>query len=173
VTIASLPESCVHRRWATVDGQPAATLERAHENLVGRPHRANAFRTKDINRRRDRDNGAIARSHGYDTLYATDHPAPSIKWLGGGGHIAHDPFSLLSFIAAATKTIRLDTSILVLPYRNPLLLARAIATLDVILGGLFPDRSEPADQTIEYFHELASIRVTWVAVPIPGRMFAE
>jgi probable F420-dependent oxidoreductase len=65
----------------------------------------------------------------------TDHPCPTGRWLDAGGHYAQDPFVLLSFVAAATRTLRVQTGILVLPYRNPFLTARAVATLDFLSGG--------------------------------------
>lgn len=65
----------------------------------------------------------------------TDHPAPSHNWLENGGHHAQDPFALLGMVAAATDNLRLQTGILVLPYRNPFITARAVATLDVFSGG--------------------------------------
>jgi probable F420-dependent oxidoreductase len=65
----------------------------------------------------------------------TDHPFPPHRWLYGGGHHALDPFVALSFAAAATSRLRLQTHILVLPYRNPFLAAKAIASLDVLSGG--------------------------------------
>src|SRR3546814_3326096 len=55
---------------------------------------------------------------GYDGGNVTDHPCPTGRWLDSGGHHAHDPFVLLSFVAAATTTFRLQTGILVLPYRT-------------------------------------------------------
>ena len=42
---------------------------------------------------------------------------------------------MLALVAAATSKIRLNTGILVLPYRNPFITARAVATLDVFSGG--------------------------------------
>jgi probable F420-dependent oxidoreductase len=42
---------------------------------------------------------------------------------------------MLALVAAATRTVRLQTGILVLPYRNPFITARAVATLDVFSGG--------------------------------------
>jgi probable F420-dependent oxidoreductase len=48
-----------------------------------------------------------------------------------------DPLVCLSFAAAATKTIRLATGILLLPEHNPLLVAKQAATLDVLSGGRF------------------------------------
>ncbi len=65
----------------------------------------------------------------------TDHPCPTGRWLDAGGHNAQDPFVMLSFVAAATATLTLHTGILVLPYRNPFITARAVATLDVFSGG--------------------------------------
>ena len=46
-----------------------------------------------------------------------------------------DPLIMLSYVAAATSTIRLGTSILILPQRNPVVLAKQVATLDVLSGG--------------------------------------
>jgi probable F420-dependent oxidoreductase len=72
---------------------------------------------------------------GFDACFVTDHPAPDIKWLAGGGHHALDPFVALSFAAAATTRLRVQTHILVLPYRNPLLTAKAVLSLDVLSAG--------------------------------------
>jgi alkanesulfonate monooxygenase SsuD/methylene tetrahydromethanopterin reductase-like flavin-dependent oxidoreductase (luciferase family) len=72
---------------------------------------------------------------GFDACYVTDHPAPAASFLEGGGHHALDPFVALSLAAAATERLRLHTNILVLPYRNPLLTAKAIASLDAVSGG--------------------------------------
>jgi probable F420-dependent oxidoreductase len=83
---------------------------------------------------------AVARSAegaGFDGMGFTDHPAPSQRWLDGGGHDALDPFVALSFCAAATERLRLIPNIVVLPYRNPFVVAKAAATLDVLSGGRF------------------------------------
>jgi probable F420-dependent oxidoreductase len=74
---------------------------------------------------------------GFDALGFTDHPAPSQKWLEGGGHDALDPFAALAFCAAVTERVKLMPNIIVLPYRNPFVLAKAIATVDVLSGGRF------------------------------------
>jgi probable F420-dependent oxidoreductase len=76
-----------------------------------------------------------AEDAGFDACFVTDHPAPDIKWLAGGGHHALDPFVALSFAAAATTQLRVQTHILVLPYRNPLLTAKSVLSLDVLSGG--------------------------------------
>jgi probable F420-dependent oxidoreductase len=46
-----------------------------------------------------------------------------------------DPLIWLSFVASATSTIRLGTGILILPQRNPVTLAKEVATLDRLSGG--------------------------------------
>jgi probable F420-dependent oxidoreductase len=78
-----------------------------------------------------------AESAGFDGLAFTDHPAPSHKWLKAGGHDALDPFVALSFVAAGTTDLRLIPNIVVLPYRNPFVLAKAAATIDALSGGRF------------------------------------
>lgn len=78
-----------------------------------------------------------AEAVGFDGFGFTDHPAPSQRWLDAGGHDSLDPFAALGFVAAATERIRLLPNIVVLPYRNPFLVAKAGATLDVLSGGRF------------------------------------
>ena len=68
---------------------------------------------------------------GFDMVGYTDHPAPSKKWLSSGGHPTYDPFGALCFVAGVTTKIRLMTYLAVLPYRNPLLLAKSVATVIV------------------------------------------
>jgi probable F420-dependent oxidoreductase len=72
---------------------------------------------------------------GFDACFVTDHPIPDERWLASGGHHTLDPFVALSFAAAATERIRLQTHVLILAYRNPFLTAKAVATLDVLSGG--------------------------------------
>src|SRR5215218_1933152 len=52
-----------------------------------------------------------------------------------GGGDALETFSILGVVAGATEKLRLVTSVLVLPYRNPVLTAKMIASLDVLSGG--------------------------------------
>ena len=47
----------------------------------------------------------------------------------------HDPLTVLTWAAACTERIGLGTSVLVAPYRPPVALARAIATLDALSEG--------------------------------------
>jgi len=76
-----------------------------------------------------------AEDAGFHSVVVTDHPSPTGRWLDHGGHAAQDPFVMLSFMAAATSRIQLQTGILVVPYRNPFIVARAVASLEAISNG--------------------------------------
>jgi probable F420-dependent oxidoreductase len=76
-----------------------------------------------------------AEGAGFDSIAFTEHPAPSQKWMAGGGHESFDPLTALALCAGVTDTILLQTYLLVLPYRNPFLAAKQAATLDLISGG--------------------------------------
>ncbi len=72
---------------------------------------------------------------GYDAISFSEHPAPSRKWLDAGGHESLDQTSALTFCAAVTSRVRLMTYLLVLPYHNPFLAAKALSTVDLLSGG--------------------------------------
>ena len=80
---------------------------------------------------------AAAEDAGFHGFGFTDHPAPSQRWLEAGGHDAVDPFVALGFAAARTTRLRLIPNIVVLPYRNPFVVAKSGATLDLLSGGRF------------------------------------
>lgn len=72
---------------------------------------------------------------GFHAGYVTDHPAPDDRWLAGGGHQALEPVTALSAVAVATTKLKVHTNVYVLPYRNPFLAAKGLASVDVISGG--------------------------------------
>ena len=80
---------------------------------------------------------ALAEAAGFDGISFTEHPAPGANWLTHGGHQTLDPFIALAFAAAATERLRLLTYLSVVPYRNPLLLAKSAASLDRLSNGRF------------------------------------
>jgi probable F420-dependent oxidoreductase len=84
-----------------------------------------------------REVAQAAEDAGFALLGYTDHPAPSARWLTTGGHPTFDPFVALGFAAAVTDRIGLMTYLAVLPYRNPLLLAKSVASVDRLSGGRF------------------------------------
>jgi probable F420-dependent oxidoreductase len=68
----------------------------------------------------------------YESTYPYD---PSGKMPGGPEASIPDPLIWLTWVAANSTTLRLATGILILPERNPLVLAKAVATLDNLSGG--------------------------------------
>jgi probable F420-dependent oxidoreductase len=88
-----------------------------------------------------------AEAAGFESIWTVDHvvvPAgytsrypydPSGKLPSGKESVFPDPLIWLSFVAACTSTIRLGTGILIVPERNPLVLAKELATLDGLSGG--------------------------------------
>lgn len=80
---------------------------------------------------------AAAEAAGFHGFGFTDHPAPTERWLNAGGHDAVDPFVAMGYAAATTTTLRLISNIVVLPYRNPFVVAKAGATLDLLSEGRF------------------------------------
>ena len=77
-----------------------------------------------------------AEAAGFDSLWAGEHIIlpdsstripPTYRYL--------NPLLALTYMAAHTKTIRLGTGVLLLPQHEPLLLAKELATLDVLSGG--------------------------------------
>ena len=84
---------------------------------------------------------------GYDALYAGDHilvpkdissPYPYSEggeYPGGPSGEAMEQVTLLAYLAGQTSRIRLVTSVIIVPYRNPLLAAKSLATLDMLSGG--------------------------------------
>lgn len=82
-----------------------------------------------------RDVAQAAEGLGYDALWATDHiVVPADTELIYRNDML-ECLSVLNYVAAATQRVRLGTSVLILPYRNPLVVAKAMATADVLSGG--------------------------------------
>jgi probable F420-dependent oxidoreductase len=91
--------------------------------------------------------GQAAEAGGIESLWTVEHvlvPAgyespypysPTGKMPGPDDSDIPDPLIWLSFVAASTSTIRLGTGILILPQRNPIVVAKEIATLDRLSGG--------------------------------------
>ena len=84
---------------------------------------------------------------GFDTLFIPDHIvlpnsiasrypySATGQYPGEGSQEALEQLTVLSFLAGATKTIRLVTSVMVVPHRSPLLAAKMLSTLDVLSKG--------------------------------------
>jgi probable F420-dependent oxidoreductase len=69
---------------------------------------------------------------GYESTYPY---SPTGKMPGGGEFDIPDPLIWLTWVAAHSTSLTLATGILILPQRNPVVLAKEVATLDVLSGG--------------------------------------
>lgn len=79
---------------------------------------------------------ARAEQLGYDSVWASDHVFNvSYVYERIGQRPYYDPLTILAFAAAQTERVTLGTSVLVLPYHNPMRLAKQAATLDQLSGG--------------------------------------
>jgi probable F420-dependent oxidoreductase len=81
----------------------------------------------------------LAERLGYDSLWAGEHvvvPSPRVtpSPMEPDEPIL-DPLVALAHVAAHTERIRLGTGVIILPQRNPLVLAKQVASLDVLCGG--------------------------------------
>jgi probable F420-dependent oxidoreductase len=88
-----------------------------------------------------------AEEMGYDSLFKGDHiivprsidsryPYTATgEFPGSDSGEAQEMLTVLAFLAGQTRTIRLVTSVIIVPHRNPLVAAKALATLDVLSNG--------------------------------------
>ncbi|MEJ0071805.1 MAG: LLM class F420-dependent oxidoreductase [Pseudomonadota bacterium] len=89
---------------------------------------------------------AALEARGFESLFLCEHthiPVSRRTPFPAGGELpkryihTHDPFVALSFAATATKKLRLGTGICLVPQRDPIVTAKAVASLDVLSGGRF------------------------------------
>jgi probable F420-dependent oxidoreductase len=146
------------------------------QHAIGDPAWDPAVLTPDAMRRFAR----AAEAGGFDAIGFTDHPAPSTAWVASGGEGTADWAVGLGFCAAVTDTIRLLTFVLVPGYRNPLLAAHQLATLDAVSGGrltvglgtgyLFSELKAlggvPGDRRADFDAALGLFLQSWSAEPV-------
>ncbi|MGH7793041.1 MAG: LLM class F420-dependent oxidoreductase [Thermodesulfobacteriota bacterium] len=111
---------------------------------------------------------------GFDSVWASDHVVVPTKYVGRFSEVFYDPFTLLTSIAANTNKIKIGTSVIIVPYRNPIVVAKMIATMDMLsegrvifgvgvgwmreefetLGIPFKERGKRTDEYIKIYKEL-------------------
>jgi probable F420-dependent oxidoreductase len=79
------------------------------------------------------DTARAADELGFRALWGADHLLPP----SSQPQIArvYEPLMCLAYVASITQRVRLGTSVIVLPMRNPVVVAKPAATLDVLSGG--------------------------------------
>jgi probable F420-dependent oxidoreductase len=130
--------------------------------------------------------GRVAEAEGFESVWTVEHVifpeqyeseypySSSGKMAGDSSVPLPDPLIWLTWVAAHTSTLNLGTGILILPQRNPLVLAKEAASLDVLSGGRlrlgigvgwleeefdalgvpFADRGHRADEYVDVLHTL-------------------
>ena len=104
------------------------------------------MRGRDANRGNALTLARFAEDHGYESIWVSDHfVIPQLKATKFGGvagdfppHWRHgylESMTTLAYLAGQTSGPRLGTSALVLPLRNPVQLARQVATIDLLSEG--------------------------------------
>jgi probable F420-dependent oxidoreductase len=89
-----------------------------------------------------------AEAAGFDSIWTVEHvvvpqayqsryPYSADGRMGSGleDFPIPDPLVWLAYVASATRTLKLGTAILILPQRNPVVTAKAVASLDSLAGG--------------------------------------
>ena len=76
-----------------------------------------------------------AEALGFDSVWVSDHIVVPRSAIPRFGEVFFEPFTTLAYVAGKTRRIRLGTSVIILPYRHPLFMGKALATLDVLSGG--------------------------------------
>jgi probable F420-dependent oxidoreductase len=75
---------------------------------------------------------------GYFSVWVADRltvPEPPNQSWSKVNQAVYEPIVTLSFLSSVTERVKLGTSVLVLPFRNPLVMARQVTTLDILSGG--------------------------------------
>ena len=82
--------------------------------------------------------GPLAETLGFDSVWVMDHLL-NVSYVRARleDRPYYHPLSVLSYLSATTHRVQLGTSVLVLPYHDPVGLAKYAATLDQLSGGRF------------------------------------
>ncbi len=76
-----------------------------------------------------------AEALGLDSVWVSDHIVYPETFAERFGTSVYEAVTTLTWVGAVTERIQLGTAVLIAPYRNPLLLAKQLATLDDLSGG--------------------------------------
>lgn len=72
---------------------------------------------------------------GYDSVWVSDHVVVPHANIANFGETVFDPLVTLAVAAGATRRVRLGTTVLIVPYRNAVVTAKMVASLDALSGG--------------------------------------
>lgn len=72
---------------------------------------------------------------GYDSVWVSDHVVVPRANVVNFGEAVFDPLVTLAVAAGATSRVRLGTTVLIVPYRNAVVTAKMVSSLDALSGG--------------------------------------
>jgi probable F420-dependent oxidoreductase len=78
---------------------------------------------------------AAAERLGWDSVWTTDHVLVDRSEAAEDYRVNYDAIQTLAWVGARHPTLRLGTSVIVVPQRNAVILAKELATLDALSGG--------------------------------------
>ena len=76
-----------------------------------------------------------AEAIGLDSIWVTDHILLTDAQTKRFGTVFYEPIATLSYAAAITHRVRVGTTAIILPYRNPKVTAKQLSTIDTLSGG--------------------------------------
>ena len=82
-----------------------------------------------------RNTAVRAEQLGYDSVWVSDHVVVPHENVKNFGETIFDPLVTLGVVAGATRTVQLGTTVLIVPYRNAVVTAKMISSLDALSGG--------------------------------------
>jgi probable F420-dependent oxidoreductase len=82
-----------------------------------------------------RATAVLAEQLGYDSVWVSDHVVVPRANVVNFGETVFDPLVTLAVVAGATSRVRLGTTVLIVPYRNAVVTAKMVASLDALSGG--------------------------------------
>jgi probable F420-dependent oxidoreductase len=106
----------------------------------------------------------------YDGIWVSDHIVIPSSAVDRFGSMFYEPLTVLGYAAACTSRVRLGTTVIILPYRNPLVTAKVLSTLDVLSGGrvtagMAVGWTEEEFKALEVpFHERGALSDEYIAV---------
>jgi probable F420-dependent oxidoreductase len=82
-----------------------------------------------------RGTAVMAEQLGFDSVWVSDHVVVPRENIKNFGETIFDPLVTLAVVAGATRRVRLGTTVLIVPYRNAVVTAKMVASLDALSGG--------------------------------------
>ena len=82
-----------------------------------------------------RRTAAHAEELGYDSVWVSDHVVVPRANIPNFGETVFDPLVTLGVVAGATRRVQLGTTVLIIPYRNAVVTAKMVSSLDALSGG--------------------------------------